>query len=353
MNVHVLRSLVALAIGVPFLPACREAPPPKDGAGTEVVPVAAVPRDAGAIAVIDAGPPTTTSSAEAVDASAGERPRSCPPNMYLNADGVCRHPMRGRPLREEGRLVVAAPEARTGWNAEPLLAPEALAALASALSPSARAYAAAAWEREAAAEHASVAAFARLSLDLLRFGAPAHLVDAAHVAAREEIRHAELAYALASAFAEAPVGPAGLRLGSSGSASDLAAFAVACFEDGCIAETAAALEAAHARAAADARIAPALAVVAEDEGRHAALSFRIVAWALEAGGAEVRAALAVALAAAEAEAAAEPGAPEADPPGFAPDLGVLARAEAARVRRDALREVVLPAARALVGQTTS
>ncbi len=50
-------------------------------------------------------------------------------------------------------------------------------------------------------EHASVAAFARLAIDRMIHGAPAELVDAAHVAARDEIRHAQQCYGIASAFA--------------------------------------------------------------------------------------------------------------------------------------------------------
>ena len=47
---------------------------------------------------------------------------------------------------------------------------------------------------------AEIASFARTSLDLLALGAPADLVAETHRAALDEIEHARIAYALASAF---------------------------------------------------------------------------------------------------------------------------------------------------------
>jgi hypothetical protein len=48
-------------------------------------------------------------------------------------------------------------------------------------------------------EHASVAAFARFTLDLLALGAPADLVQSAQQALGDEIAHAELCFGLAGA----------------------------------------------------------------------------------------------------------------------------------------------------------
>ncbi|HSO34926.1 MAG TPA: hypothetical protein VLT33_20495, partial [Labilithrix sp.] len=59
---------------------------------------------------------------------------------------------------------------------------------------------AAQWRENAAKEHASIAAFAQLTLDLMTVGAPARLVAASQRASLDEVRHAELGYAIARAL---------------------------------------------------------------------------------------------------------------------------------------------------------
>ncbi|HEY3493913.1 MAG TPA: ferritin-like domain-containing protein [Polyangiaceae bacterium] len=149
---------------------------------------------------------------------------------------------------------------------------------------------AAAWASAGAGEHASIAAFGRLALQLLAHGAPCALLAGVHQAALDEIRHAELCFGLAEGFGGTPVaagafpfnGPVDARI-------SLAELAAAAVREGCLAET---LGAHLAQAAADAAPEPAvkdaLRAIAAEEGTHAVLSFRIVAWALSAGGAEVR-----------------------------------------------------------------
>ncbi len=56
----------------------------------------------------------------------------------------------------------------------------------------------AAWLRNALMEHASVAALARFTLELLAVGAPADLIRDSNAAASDETRHAELCFALAA-----------------------------------------------------------------------------------------------------------------------------------------------------------
>ena len=56
-----------------------------------------------------------------------------------------------------------------------------------------------AWTTAARAEHASVASFARFTLQLLHLGAPADLVADAQQAALDEVRHARLCFGVASA----------------------------------------------------------------------------------------------------------------------------------------------------------
>src|SRR5262249_6350017 len=67
-------------------------------------------------------------------------------------------------------------------------------------TPEERASLAEAWTASALFEHASVASFSRVSLELMAAGAPADLVELAHLAALDEIRHARLCFALAAAY---------------------------------------------------------------------------------------------------------------------------------------------------------
>lgn len=207
------------------------------------------------------------------------------------------HPFLGRPLRVEGDARVAATSARSDWNGAAL--PNV-----AVLSANERAALAAKWSKDAASEHASIAAFSRLSLQLLALGAPPELVEAAHLAALDEVRHARDAYALASAYAGEPVGPG--RLDVTGTLADvadvtLARLAVETFEDGCMNETYASVDAREKHALyTDSAVHDVLGVVADDEERHAELAWKIVAWAVRTGGDTVKPALAEAVARAAA-----------------------------------------------------
>lgn len=267
----------------------------------------------------------------------------CPPNTFETKDGECEEPSPGgRPLREGERIVVATTRARDGWC-------EPMAALP-ACTTAAREHAAAGWAREAAYEHASVAAFARLAIDLMIHGAPAELVDAAHVAARDEIRHAQQCYGIASAFGGSIVGPGPLALSTSSTAPTLEELALACFRDGCVNETVAALCVAEAsRLAASPAIRETLAAIADDEARHAELSYRILAWALGVGDASLRDRVAEALAAVRRELACEPTLGPAHPD-HDETTGLLAPRTAAQVRRRVLADVVVPCTEALLAR---
>lgn len=149
------------------------------------------------------------------------------------------------------------------------------------------------WTHAAQMEHASVAAFSRFSLQLLAVGAPPSLLEDAHHAALDEIKHAELCFSLATVYAGHSVGPGPLPVDQRALTSwDLQSVAVGTVEEGCVGETIAALE-----AQATAELAQAGAVRAvqlriyEDESRHAELAWRFARWAAEVGGAPVRAAL--------------------------------------------------------------
>ncbi len=256
---------------------------------------------------------------------------ACESGQILGPDGECRRIYRGRPLREDGVLRIAETTRRAGW------AP-------ATTSDVVRREVADAWARAAAAEHSSIAAFARLSLELLALSAPADLVRACHEAASQEIDHATRSYAIASRFGGTTVGPGPLPLSTEMRRPDLARLVTETFADGCVAETVAALEAEEARAATnDAEIEATLELIARDEASHAAFAFRLVAWALREGGAETRAALQAGIAAAEAELAGrEPAG------GVHVSSGIVDERSLAVIRVRALRDVVLPCARALL-----
>lgn len=151
-------------------------------------------------------------------------------------------------------------------------------------------------------EAASVMAFRTLATELRAFGAPAVLVDEALVAAGEERRHARLTRRLARARGSVP---ARVRL-SPGAVRALPEVARENAVEGCVRETFGALVAHWQRDhAADISVREAMALIAEDETRHAALAWRTAAWLDtqldETSRAEVRAARAAAVEALAAE----------------------------------------------------
>ncbi len=215
------------------------------------------------------------------------------------------------------------------------------------LSAEERASLAKAWSLDAAYEHASVASFSKFSLELMALGAPAHLVAGAHEAALDEVRHASLGFALASAYADAELSPGKLEAAASLElATTLEALAVAAVKEGCVGETLAALVAGSQLAvASDAAVRAALAQISEDETRHAELAWRTVAWAIESGGESVKEAVRGAFV--DAMGAVEAAKPSDEV--AVHSHGRLSGKEAQAERIRGVREVVLPAMRALMG----
>jgi hypothetical protein len=145
-----------------------------------------------------------------------------------------------------------------------------------------------AWLADALLEHASIASFARFTLELLSLGAPAHLVEASQRAGLDEVRHARACFALASRFAEQPLGPSTLPMQGVELAATPAALAAAVLREGCIGETlAAALARSQLEVVGDEACRTALEMIAHDEAQHSLLAWRTVKHALELGGAEV------------------------------------------------------------------
>jgi len=194
---------------------------------------------------------------------------------YAFCEGAC----CGRPFTVDG--VVQMPELveRADWLERFDAAPSPSRSIADA------------WLRDARMEHASIASFARFTLELLAFGAPPELVADAQAAMGDEVEHARVCFGLAVRFGATPRGPGALSIGAF-SPRSLEEAAVAAFREGGVAETIAALSARRSlERASDPLVKSALARIADDEERHAALAFRFLAFALERGGPSVRSAL--------------------------------------------------------------
>jgi hypothetical protein len=258
-----------------------------------------------------------------------------------NPDNLCG--VTGRPFTADGVARAAPVRARHDW------AKSAVPAVAE-LDPHTRAALAEAWARDARYEHASVASFARLALELLAVGAPPELLRDAQQAMGDEIRHAEHCFALASTYAGSLMGPGPLPFDGALPRASLEDMAAAAVREGCIGETIAALAAAEARdRARDPAVRAALDVIATDEAEHAAMSWRLCAWAYRTGDVSVRAAIAHAF-------ASSLDLPiEEAPEGIDADAfhahGRLLPSEARESAERALAEVVRPSAAALLASS--
>lgn len=196
---------------------------------------------------------------------------------------------RGRQIRRHGKPVLPGLRANADWSSD------AAIALESASYPAGLAEQ---WRENGKTEHASVAAFARLTLDLMALGAPPALIAAANQDALDEIRHTEICFSLARAIdgqAESPApfpeAQAVATLPRKRSMA-LAKVAVDSLVDGALNEgVSARIIAKLARRAELAEIRERLKEIAADEGRHAAHGWDVLEWCLAEGGAPVAAAL--------------------------------------------------------------
>jgi len=244
----------------------------------------------------------------------------------------------GRPLWVDGRAAVAPAEPRPDWS-------EAAVDLDALDCPSEqkRQVAASHYREIAALEHASIASFARFTLQLMALGAPAELIADSQKGGVDEVRHAKAFYALATAFDGASAGPGLLPEAGAPLACDPASVLVALIREGCVGETLGAAEAAAAANASDvASLCDLHRRIAEDEMRHAALAWRSLAWLLGVHP-ELRT-----LAERTLQQAAEGAiaAPDEDAAG-AVGLGILSGLALRAVRRDVARHVLAAAAEQL------
>ena len=199
---------------------------------------------------------------------------------------------RGRQLRRRGAVLLPGLRSDARWRTVSL-------ALDGEVAPAGLADQ---WRENGKTEHASVAAFARLTLDLMALGAPPSLVRAANEDALDEIRHTELCFSLAATLDGQPVGPAPfpqaqrVRPLPRRRSLALAKLAVDSLVDGALHEgVSARVIVKLSRRCAVPAVRAMLKEIAADEGRHAAHGWAVTAWCLEEGGEPVALALSGAL----------------------------------------------------------
>ena len=160
-------------------------------------------------------------------------------------------------------VIQASPSHSASWLAGPPFQPLGLN-----LHPNRRAAVANFWLRAALAEHASVASFARASLELMTVAAPAALLKDYHSAALDEVNHATLCFSAAVAFGAEELSPGPLPAAPLRQAS-LDAIATNTFKEGCVVETITAVEAAiAAKRIDDPTLRKHAQRIADDEMRH-------------------------------------------------------------------------------------
>lgn len=196
----------------------------------------------------------------------------------------------GRRLHHHAKLLAARACRGAGW----------VSARVPVLDVSAgdRAAIAAQWRENGSKEHASIAAFAHLTIDLMAVGAPATLVAAAQRASLDEVHHATACYGVARKLDGQDESPAPFpqaqtrRTLAVHRPIALAQIAVDALADGALNEgIASRILARLSRRASTPELARALAQMATDEARHARDSWDVIEWCLASGGDVVRRAL--------------------------------------------------------------
>ena len=200
------------------------------------------------------------------------------------------------------------------------------------------------WVETARMKYASGAAFSRQAAELMAQAAPAELVTRTHDAARDELRHAELCIAVARDLLDVPVELGRLPVVPARRDVSVLDIAEECFVEGCIGDGVSAARSLQAAEVSRPEIARVLAALAEDDLKHAALAWSIVAWAIRSDP-RVVPSLLTTTAAWRSETLQRP-----DPPrrrGLA-RFGVLDPVAARRIADAVVAEIVVPALHQLV-----
>ena len=244
----------------------------------------------------------------------------------------------GRPYFIDGEARVAPQVARADWcldgdlDVQPV-DPETARVLAEH------------WAGVGQFEHASVASFARFAMQLMQLGAPPQLLKDTAAALTDEIEHARLTFALASAYAGRNIGPGPLAVAHAATPASVREIVEGLIVEACVGETLAAIEAREAALwAEDPVVAGVLETIADDEWRHAQLGWRALAWMLGRGDASLRS---FARACFEAAIAAVEAGGVADQVDGLRHCGVLDDRLQAQLRAAGLRDVIRPCAAAL------
>lgn len=136
------------------------------------------------------------------------------------------------------------------------------------------------WTKMGLMEHASIGSFSRVVMQLLSMGAPSELLTLANQALADEIRHAKRCFELANTYLDHAIEPGPLPLDDclEGQLTPLAIF-FGCFEEACLGETQAYLEASEAaRRCQDRATQSVLIDIARDERSHALFGWRMLRW---------------------------------------------------------------------------
>ena len=131
-------------------------------------------------------------------------------------------------------------------------------------------------------EHASVASFARHTLQLLSMGAPGSLLTGSQKAALDEIKHAKMCYSIAETFLGDTIQPSTLDVDGSVRAQSKEEVIQSVINEGCIGETISAVRAqVGSQYAKQPILKGILETIAADETNHAQLAWNTVEWAIE------------------------------------------------------------------------
>ena len=135
------------------------------------------------------------------------------------------------------------------------------------------------WLEQAEGEHASVASFARNTLQLLTLGSPSELLIASKQAGIDEINHAKISYDIASANTGLKLAPGPLDIQESLKKLDVMSVVRSIIREGCVGETLAAVEArVRGHVTDDPYIKKSLLQITEEETNHAQLAWDTIEW---------------------------------------------------------------------------
>jgi hypothetical protein len=138
-----------------------------------------------------------------------------------------------------------------------------------------------AWVEMGLGEHASIAAFAKLILELLAIGAPPYLLEGAARALCDEIEHCRLCFERAAEFNQIATSPGQLDLHNLSIDTDPAVILKNAITEGCFTETISAYWAVEAYASTTSSLEKdPLSRISSDEMRHSQFSWDLVKWLL-------------------------------------------------------------------------